>query len=72
MDKQKKKIVDKEHRKADIKTERCFFDEETFRKCMQYCKTNYYELFPFQKFIYAFAFMYKDDIPIFPKFFINV
>ena len=48
-----------------------FFDEKTYRDCLQYCETNFYELFPFQKFIYAFAFMYKDDIPIFPKFFIK-
>lgn len=47
-----------------------FFDEKTYQSCLKYCEKHYYKLFPYQKFIYAFAFMYKDDIPIFPKFFI--
>lgn len=47
-----------------------FFDEKTYQKCLKYCEKHYYKLFPYQKFIYAFAFMYKDDIPIFPKFFV--
>ena len=47
-----------------------FFDEKTYQNCLIYCEKHYYKLFPYQKFIYAFAFMYKDDIPIFPKFFI--
>ncbi|MFQ9581884.1 MAG: terminase large subunit domain-containing protein [Blautia hansenii] len=47
-----------------------FFDEKTYQNCLRYCEKYYYKLFPYQKFIYAFAFMYKDDIPIFPKFFI--
>ena len=36
-----------------------FFDEETYYKCIKYCEVNYYPLFPYQKFVYAFAFMYK-------------
>lgn len=32
MDKQEKKIADKEHRKADIKAERCFFWWENIQK----------------------------------------
>lgn len=47
-----------------------FFDEKTYQNCLKYCEKHYYKLFPYQKFIYAFAFIYKDDIPIFPKFFI--
>ena len=45
-----------------------FFDEKTYQNCIRYCEKNYYPLFPYQKFIYAFAFMYKGDIPIIPKF----
>jgi len=45
-----------------------FFDKDTYYKCLIYCEKNYYKLFPYQKFIYAFAFMYKEDIPVFPKF----
>lgn len=47
-----------------------FFDEKTYRSCLAYCEANYYPLFPYQKFIYAFAFMYKDDQPLFPKIFV--
>ena len=47
-----------------------FFDEKTYQNCIKYCEKHYYKLFPYQKFIYAFAFMYKEDIPIFPKFFV--
>ncbi len=45
-----------------------FFDSDTYYKCIQYCEKWYYELFPYQKFVYAFVFMYKDDIPIFKTF----
>ena len=46
-----------------------YLDEETFHKCIRYCETHYYKLFLYQKFIYAFVFMYyKDtDVPLFPK-----
>ena len=47
-----------------------FFDEKTYQNCLKFCEKHYYPLFPYQKFIYAFVFMYKDKIPIFPKFFI--
>lgn len=47
-----------------------FFDEKTYYSCIKYCEANYYPLFPYQKFIYAFAFMYKGDIPLFSNFFI--
>lgn len=50
-----------------IRRDDVFFDENTYRKCIAYCEKYYYPLFPYQKFIYAFAFMYKNDIPIFPK-----
>jgi len=56
-----------------------FFDEERYYKCINYCERNYYQLFPYQKFIYAFAFMfkYKDvpfekNIPLFFKFIIEM
>lgn len=47
-----------------------FFDEKTYQNCLKYCEKHYYKLFPYQKFIYAFAFMYKNQMPIFPKFFV--
>ena len=48
------------------------FDEEQYRNCITYCEKNYYQLFLFQKFIYAFVFLYETnvDIPVFGKFFI--
>lgn len=48
-----------------------FFDETTYRNCVRYCEVNYYPLFPFEKFIYAFVFMYTSDgSPLFPEIFI--
>lgn len=47
-----------------------FFDEKTYQNCLKYCEKHYYKIFPYQKFIYAFAFMYVDDMPVFRKFFI--
>ena len=47
-----------------------FFDEKTYQNCIKFCEKHYYKLFPYQKFIYAFVFMYKDDAPIFSQFFI--
>ena len=37
-----------------------------------YIEGNYYKLFPYQKFIYAFVFMYKkkNDQPVFPETFV--
>ena len=67
----KRKLLIENIVKPTLKRNDVFFDEKTYRNCLQYCKTNYYELFPFQKFIYAFAFMYADDIPVFSKFFIK-
>lgn len=52
--------------KPILKRNDVFFDEETFRKCLIYCEKHYYPLFPYQKFIYAFVFMYVDDQPLFP------
>lgn len=42
-----------------------FFDEETYYKCIRFVERWYYPLFPYQKFVYAFVFMYKNDIPVF-------
>ena len=67
----KRKLLLKNIVKPLLKRDDVFFDEKTYRNCIKYCESNYYKLFPFQKFIYAFAFMYKDDIPVFPKFFIK-
>lgn len=53
-----------------LKRDDVFFDEQTYRNCIRYCETNYYKLFPYQKFIYAFVFMYVDDVPLFGTIFI--
>lgn len=45
-----------------------FFDEETYNKCLRFVERWYYKLFPYQKFVYAFVFMYKEDVPIFRTF----
>lgn len=49
-----------------------FFDEVTYRKCLKYCESNYYPLFPYQKFVYAFVFMYINDTPLFSTIFIEM
>ena len=67
----KRKLLIENIVKPLLKRNDVFFDEETFHNCIKYCEANYYPLFPFQKFIYAFAFFYKNDIPVFPKFFIK-
>lgn len=67
----KRKQLIKNIVKPLLKRNDIFFDKETYENCLEYCKVNYYELFPYQKFIYAFVFMYKDDIPVFPKFLIK-
>ena len=49
------------------------FDSDTYYKCLRYCEKWYYPLFPYQKFIYAFVFMYdKEDFPLFRTFFIEM
>lgn len=44
-----------------LESDNVFFDEETYRKCLKYCEKWYYELFPYQKFVYALFFMYEKD-----------
>lgn len=56
--------------KPTLKRDDVLFDEEMYHNCLKYCEKYYYPLFPYQKFIYAFAFMFKDDIPLFGKFFV--
>lgn len=60
-------IVKPTLKRSDIR-----FDEKTFQNCIKYITSNYYKLFPYQKFIYAFAFMYKkkNDQPVFPEIFV--
>ena len=56
-----------------------FFDEEKYYKCIDYCEKWYYPLFPYQKFVYAFAFMFQyknvpfeENVPLFFKFIIEM
>lgn len=65
-----RKLLIKNIVKPTLKRSDVFFDEKTYRNCLKYCEKHYYKLFPYQKFIYAFAFMFKDDIPLFGKFFV--
>lgn len=56
--------------KPTLKRDDVFFDVETYKNCIKYCEKYYYTLFPYQKFIYAFVFMYEDDHPLFRTIFI--
>ena len=51
-----------------LKRDDIYFDENMYCKCLRFVERWYYSLFPYQKFVYAFIFMYKDDIPIFRTF----
>lgn len=55
--------------KPTLKRKDIYFDEGTYRNCLKYIEGNYYPLFPYQKFIIAFVFMYyiEDDEPVFPE-----
>lgn len=54
-----------------LKRDDLYFDEENYKNCIAFIEKNYYELFPYQKFIAAFIFIYKDNIPFFSKFYIK-
>lgn len=56
--------------KPTLKRDDIFFDEETYKNCIKYCEMYFYKLFPYQKFIYAFVFMYENDFPVFRTIFI--
>ena len=66
----KRKLLIKNIVLPTLERDDIFFDKKTYYNCIKYCEANYYPLFPYQKFIYAFVFMYKNDIPIFSNFFI--
>ena len=54
--------------KPTLKRKDVFFDETTFRNCIRYLEANYYPLFPYQKFVLAFVFMYDPTgEPLFPE-----
>lgn len=56
-----------------LKRDDIVFDETTYKNCITFCEKWFYKLFPYQKFIYAFVFMYdKNDIPIFRTFIIEM
>lgn len=67
------KLLIKNIIKPTLQRNDIFFDKETYYNCLKYCERWYYKLFPYQKFIYAFIFMYEDknrDVVIFPDIFI--
>lgn len=67
------KLLIKNIVKPTLSRDDVFFDEDKYYKCIRYCEKWYYKLFPYQKFIYSFVFMYEDknrDVVIFPDIFI--
>lgn len=57
--------------KSTLKRDDITFDEEMYYKCLNFCELWFYELFPYQKFITAFIFMYdSNDMPLFRTFII--
>ncbi len=55
------KLLIKNIIKPTLSRDDVFFDGETYYKCLKYCEKWYYAMFPFQKFIYALFFIYKDN-----------
>lgn len=67
------KLLIKNIVKPTLSRDDVFFDADMYYNCVRYCEKWYYKLFPYQKFIYAFVFMYEDknrDVVIFPDIFI--
>ena len=44
-----------------LKSDDYYLDEERYTSAIAYAEANYYKLFPYQKFIYAFAFIRRKD-----------
>ena len=63
-----RKLLIKNIVKPTLKRKDIYFDEETYRNCLCYIENNFYPLFPYQKFINAFVFMYtiEENEPVFP------
>lgn len=55
--------------KPTLRREDVYLDEKRFSTCLRYCEGNYYPLFPYQKFILAFVFIYyvAGGNPLFPE-----
>lgn len=51
-----------------LQREDLYFDAQTYADCIRFCEANYYPLFPYQKFIYAFVFIYSGEDKAFPYF----
>lgn len=44
-----------------LRSDDYYLDEERYSSAIAYAEANYYKLFPYQKFIYAFAFIRRKD-----------
>ena len=59
--------------KPTLKRTDVFFDKEMYYKCLEFCKTWYYEFIPWEKFVASFIFIYdKNDMPLFKTFVIII
>ena len=59
--------------KPTLSRDDVFFDIDTYHNCIKFCEKWFYALFPYQKFIYAFFYMYDKnakDLVIFSEIFI--
>ena len=67
------KLLIKNVVKPTLSRDDVFFDSETYYKAIQFCEKYFYKLFPYQKFIYAFFFMYDKnelELVVFSEIFI--
>ena len=58
-----------EKNKEEFNEERILLiEKKTYYNCISFVERWYYPLFPYQKFAYAFVFMYTNNIPVFRVF----
>lgn len=67
----KRRLLIKNIVKPLLQRDDIFFDEKNYQNCLKFVEKNYYPLFPYEKFIAAFIFMFCDGIPVFQKFYIK-
>lgn len=67
----KRRMLIKNIVKPLLQRDDIFFDEKNYQNCLKFVEKNYYPLFPYEKFIAAFIFMFCDGIPVFQKFYIK-
>ena len=54
--------------KPTLKRTDIVFDADGYYRCLKFCELWFYPFYPYQKFVTAFMFLYKDDNVVFRTF----